>query len=113
MNKSLHIDIRVSEREHAAIKRRAHAARVSMSQYLRQRALQDADRPVIKADVQTLREIYRLLRNASSNLNQCTRALNAGLKNSQQLAELYSSLSAVEHASNTVADFLFEAQRNI
>lgn len=113
MNKSLHIDIRVSPREHAAIQQRAHAAGVSMSQYLRQRALRDTNRPIIKTDIQTLREIYRLLRNASNNLNQCTRALNAGLKNSQQLSELYDSLSAVEHASNTVADFLFEAQQNI
>lgn len=113
MNKSLHIDIRVSTREHAAIQHRAQAAGVSMSQYLRQRALQDSDKPVIKTDTQTLRGIYRLLRNASNNLNQCTRALNAGLKNSQQLSELYDSLSAVEHASNTVADFLFEAQQNI
>ena len=113
MNKSLHIDIRVSTREHTAIRQRAHAAGVSMSQYLRQRALQDSDKPAIKTDTQTLREIYRLLRNVSNNLNQCTRALNAGLRNSQQLLELCDTLRAVEHASNTVADFLSEAQQNI
>lgn len=113
VNKSLHIDIRVSVREHAAIQQRAHAAGISMSHYLRQRALQDTDRPVIKTDIDTLRKIYRLLRNASNNLNQCTRALNVGVKNAQQLTELRDSLCAVEHASNTVADFLLEAQQNI
>ena len=82
------IYVRVSSQERAAIERRAAAAGLSMSDYLRRRALVDGDRPVISTDPETLKLLYRDLALAGSNF------LNAALTRVGSAAEAVSSFLA-------------------
>lgn len=111
-NRSRHIDIRVSPEEYAAIKRRALQAGVSTSRYIRQRALQDDNRPVLRIDVTCLRDIYRALRTVSNNVNQIARVVNKTHNIQAYEDDLKNALSATENATNYVAYFLDYAHNN-
>lgn len=110
VNRSLHIDIRVSPDEHAAITQRAHLAGVPTSQYLRHRALQDDSRPVVSVDTTCLKDIYRTLRSVSNNVNQIARAINTTHNISALENELKAALESTEYATNSVASFLEQAR---
>lgn len=113
MSRSQHIDIRVSAEEHAAITRRALTAGVPTARFLRQRALQDDNRPVIMVDSATLKEIYRALRSVSNNVNQIARALNTTHNANALENDLKAALAATERATDSVADFLERVRDNL
>lgn len=112
MHRTRHIDVRVSPKEHAAILQRAHAVGISMSNYLRQRALQNDKRPMIMVDSATLKDIYRTLRSISNNVNQIARALNTTHNANALENDLKAAFAATERATDTVADFLENARNN-
>ena len=55
---------------------RAALAGLGVSEYVRRRALSDADAPQIVADVATLRALHANLKRAGGNLNQVARELS-------------------------------------
>lgn len=106
------IYVRVSSQERAAIERRAAAAGLNMSDYLRRRALVDGDRPVISTDPETLRILYRDLRLAGSNLNQLSREVNITHDPGRISPFLMVALEKVGDAADAVSSFLADA-RNV
>lgn len=108
--KTAHVNVRVSERELAAIRRRARAAGMTASEYVRRRALDDADRPVVEADVGLLRAMYADLRKCGSNLNQCAKALNSGRPPAGMGPSLQDALDSVAAASRDVSGLIAEVR---
>ena len=113
MRKNAHLNIRLAESELASIKGRARSAGVSVSAYVRTRALNDRDRPIVRADSDTLKKLYRDLRHAGGNLNQCAHELNINHRPSQVEGRLADALEAVKAASDAVSDFLAETRSSI
>lgn len=111
--KDQHIHIRMTKEEHAAIKRRAFRAGLSLSSYLRKRALLDDQRPIIYTDVKTLQLLYRSLKGTANNLNQCTRILNSHRFSSELNDALLKALKNTSKATNAVAEFLVSARNDI
>ncbi len=106
------IYVRVTGRERAAIERRAHAAGLSMSEYMRRRSLVDGDRPIIRADSEALRLLYRDLRLVGSNLNQLAREVNITHDPGRIAPFLDVALVKVGDAADAVSAFLADA-RNV
>ncbi|MBQ9043461.1 MAG: plasmid mobilization relaxosome protein MobC [Eggerthellaceae bacterium] len=113
MDKNAHLNIRLSENELTSIRERARSAGVSVSAYMRTRALNDQGRPIIRADSDTLRKLYRDLRHAGGNLNQCAHELNTHHRPSQVEDRLNEALEAVRASSDAVSDFLAETRSSI
>lgn len=106
------IYVRVSSQERAAIERRAAAAGLSMSDYLRRRALVDGDRPVISTDPETLKLLYRDLALAGSNLNQLAHEVHITHDPGRISPFLNAALTRVGSAAEAVSSFLADA-RNV
>ena len=106
------IYVRVTSQERATIARRADAAGLSMSEYLRRRSLVDGDRPIIATDPETLKLLYRDFRLAASNLNQLTREVHITHDPGRIAPFLDAALIKVGNAADAVSDFLTDA-RNV
>lgn len=110
--KNDHLNIRISREEHREIRRRAQEAGMNASAFIRKRALSDDNRPVIRADARVLQTIYRDLRHAGGNLNQCARELNTHHRPNQIEEELSHAFKAVEQATELVAEFIADIREN-
>ena len=99
------IYVRVTGRERAAIERRARAAGLSKSEYMRRRSLVDGDRPIIRADSEALRLV-------GSNLNQLAREVNITHDPGRIAPFLDVALVKVGDAADAVSAFLADA-RNV
>lgn len=106
------IYVRVSSQERAAIERRAAAAGLNISDYLRRRALVDGNRPVISTDTETLKLLYRDLRLAGSNLNQLAHEAHITHDPGRISPFLNAALTGVGSAAEAVSSFLADA-RNV
>lgn len=104
--------VRVSSEERAAIVRRARAAGLNASEYMRRRSLVDGDRPVIETDAETLKLLYRDLRLAGSNLNQLSREVHITHDPGCIAPFLDVALVKVGDAADAVSGFLADA-RNV
>ena len=71
--KAARLNVRVTPAQHAEVAWRAALAGLGVSEYVRRRALSDADAPQIVADVATLRALHANLKRAGGNLNQVAR----------------------------------------
>lgn len=111
-HRSERIYIRVTPRERAAIVRRARAAGLSASEYVRRRSLVDGNRPVIATDPETLRVLYRDLRLAGSNLNQLAHEVHITHDPGRISPFLNAALTRVGSAAEAVSSFLADA-RNV
>lgn len=111
--KDARLNVRLTKQEHATVLLRAKRAGLTASEYVRRTALQDTDRPIIHTDVDLLRDIYRNLRRAGSNLNQCARELNTHHKPNAIEDQLKRALAMVAVASEEVANFITEARESI
>ena len=107
------LNVRLTAEEHARIGQRASAAGLTVSEYMRRAALQDGDRPVIRTDAERLRAVYRNLRHAGANLNQCARELNTHHRPNRIEKELAIAFSSVATASDEVAAFIRDARNSI
>ncbi len=106
------IYVRVTGGERAAIERRARAAGLSKSEYMRRRSLVDSDRPVIHTDPEALKLLYRDLRLVGSNLNQLAREVNITHDLGRIAPFLDVALVKVGDAADAVSAFLADA-RNV
>ena len=104
------IYVRVTGRERAAIERRAQAAGLSKSEYMRRRSLVDGDRPIIHTDPEALKVLYRDLRLAGSNLNQLAREVNITHDLGRISPFLNAALVKVGDAADAVSAFLADAR---
>ena len=111
--KTSRLTVRLTQEDHAAIKARAADAGLATSEYVRRCALRDGDRPVIRTDAEQLRAIYRNLRKAGGNLNQCARELNTHHRPSELEAQLGAALQAVADASEDVSAFMADARASV
>ena len=104
------IYIRVTPQERAIIARRADAAGLSMSEYLRRRSLVDGDRPIIATDPETLKLLYRDLRLVGSNLNQLSHEVHITHDPGRISPFLSAALMQVGNAADAVSAFLADAR---
>lgn len=111
--KDKHIHIRISENERAAIQQRATNAGLSLSNYLRKRALLNDCRPIIYTDTKTLQLLYRSLKGIANNLNQIARILNSHRFSNELSDALLKALDDTSKATNAVAEFLIDTRNNI
>lgn len=105
------LNLRVSSEERAAIERRASDAGISLSAYLRKRALKNDNEPIMHVDTDTLKKIYANLRKCGSNLNQCAYRLNTRRSSDHVEQELEEALREVASASSVIARTIAEARR--
>ena len=111
LERGCRLNVRLTEWERDAIRRRASISGLSSSEYVRRRALRDDDRPVIVTDINTLQKAYRDLRHAGGNLNQLAKAANRGLMSPDEFHRLAApALEAMAGASDAVADFIREVR---
>ena len=112
--KSCRIYIRVTSGERAAIGRRASRAGLSVSEYLRRRALRDDGRPVIVVDVEALQKMYRDFRHAGGNLNQLCKWMHLNISDPIEIERLArAAIVDLSRASTAVADFIEEARDGV
>lgn len=101
------IAVRTTDEEAAELSRRAREAGMTVSGYVRRRALCDDGRPIVRADADELRRLHYCLRRAGGNLNQAMRFLNAhSAKPGDFEEDLTSAAQEVSRASRAAADFL-------
>lgn len=113
-NRTSWLGVRLSAAEHHKIKLRAQSANLSMSEYVRNKALvDDANRPIIHTDPETLTQLHIDLRRIGNNLNQLTRAAHLGKHDSALQQELHETLALVEQASMDVSSFLRDSRTHI
>lgn len=105
----------MSEAEHAAIAAKAAMAGMTISEFVRKRALRDNESPnAIVIDTEELKRIYRDLRHAGGNLNQVCRWLNTHSSSSQALEdELGKALATTSEASEEIASFISLARERV
>lgn len=107
------LNVRLSAEEHADIVRRASGAGLTISEYMRRSALQDADRPIIRTDPERLQALYRNLRKAGGNLNQIARELNARHKPNELESEMLIAFRSIARASDELSAFIRDARNSI
>ena len=114
LEKSCRIYIRATPDERAAIGRRASQVGLSVSEYLRRRALRDEDRPVIVVDVEALQKMYRDFRHAGGNLNQLCKWMHLNISDPIEIERLArAAIVDLSRASTAVADFIEEARDSV
>lgn len=111
--KGARINIRVSQAEHGAIERRARAAGLGISEYIRRAALSDSDRPVIRTQPVELHKLLVQMKRAGNNLNQLAREINTHHRLDRVECELQTTLSSVSKAAADVSEFLAGARQSI
>ena len=111
--KTSRLYIRLSAAEAHEIRKRASAAGLSVSEYVRRRSLDDADRPVIRICAEETRSAYGALRRSAGNLNQCAKALNKYHCPEQLEADLASAFEAVKKASDDVSALIADARNSV
>lgn len=111
--KTSRINIRVSQSEHDAVTRRARAAGLSYSEYIRRAVLSDGSRPIIRTDPEGLRKVYVDLKRAGNLLNQCARELNTYHQPDAVEERLKTALVAVANASSAVSKFIADARKSV
>lgn len=107
------MELRLTEAERGEIFRRATSAGATASDYMRNRALQDDDRPTIRTDAETLQRIYVNIKRAGGLLNQVARILNTTRSPVDVEVELRAALRAVEASSIEVSKFLADARNSL
>ena len=107
------LNVRLSKEEHAAIVRRASGAGLTVSEYMRRSALQDADRPTIRTDAEKLQALYRNLRKAGGNLNQIARELNTRHRPAELETEMLIAFRSISRASDELSAFIRDARNSI
>lgn len=112
-SRSARMEIRLSDEERGEIIRRACEANLSVSDFLRKRALLDDGRPIIKNDPAALRRLHVNLKRAGGLLNQCARILNTRKDPIEIENELKTSVNAVEIAARDVSGFLADARKSV
>lgn len=88
--KTAHINVRMTEEEHAAITVRSSSFGMAPSTFMREAALLIGEKPVRIADEATLRQLLHQMKKQGGNLNQAVRTANAygvDTQTAQQLAE--------------------------
>ena len=105
----------MSEAEHAAIAAKAAMAGMTISGFVRRRALQGSESPnAVVVDTKELQRIYRDLRRVGGNLNQVCRWLNTHSSSSQVLEdELRKALATTSEASEEVTSFISLARERV
>lgn len=111
--RSARMEVRLTEAERGEIFRRAASAGATASDYVRRRALQDENRPVIRVDAQMLRRIYVNIKRAGGLLNQVARVLNTTRSPIDVEVELRAALRAVEASSIEASEFLADARNSM
>ena len=107
------LNIRLTPEEHASINQRASRAQMPVAEYMRRCCLSDGNRPRIEVDVELLRSLYRLVRNAAGNLNQAVvmaRRYPTLADSGKVLAE---AAAQVAKASEAIATFLTDARNSL
>lgn len=100
------INIRIAKSERDQIFKRAKKRGISVSEYLRRRALVDDNRPVIDVDAETLRRLHVNLKRAGSNLNQVARELNTRHKPNEVEDEMMRAFVSLQTCTAEIARFL-------
>lgn len=111
--KGARINVRLSAAERDALRRRAELAGVTVSEYVRRRALSDGDRTVVYVDESELKKLFVQLRRVGSNLNQCARELNTHHNPACVNDALLNAFDAVAKASEDVSGFISESRKLI
>ena len=111
--KTSRLNVRLTPEELAAVKARAADTGLATSEYVRRCALRDGNKPVSRIDAERLHAIYRNLRKAGGNLNQCARELNTHHRPSELEAQLCAALQAVADASEDVSAFMADARASV
>lgn len=112
-SKGARINVRLSAAERDALRRRAELAGVTVSEYVRRRALSDDDRTVVYVDESELKKLFVQLRRVGSNLNQCARELNTHHNPACVNDALLNAFDAVAKASEDVSGFISESRKLI
>lgn len=112
-SKGTRINIRLSAAERDDLRRRAELAGVTVSEYVRRRALGDSDRAVVYVDESELKKLFVQLRRVGSNLNQCARELNTHHNPAYVNDALLNAFDAVAKASEDVSGFISESRKLI
>lgn len=112
-SKGARINVRLSAAERDALRRRAELAGVTVSEYVRRRALSDGDRAVVYVDESELKKLFVQLRRVGSNLNQCARELNTHHNPACVNDALLNAFDAVAKASEDVSGFISESRKLI
>lgn len=111
--RSARMEVRLTEAERDEIFRRAASVGVTASDYVRRRALQDDDSPVIRVDAEILQRTYMNIKRAGGLLNQVARVLNTTRSPVDVEIELRAALRAVEASSVEVSEFLADARNSL
>lgn len=111
--KDTRINVRLSVAERDVLRRRAELAGVTVSEYVRRRALSDGDRVVINVDGSELKKLFVQFRRAGSNLNQCARELNTHHNPACVNDALLNAFDSVSKASEDVSNFISESRKFI
>lgn len=112
-SKGARINVRLSAAERDALRRRAELAGVTVSEYVRRRALSDGDRAVVYVDESELKKLFVQLRRVGSNVNQCARELNTHHNPACVNDALLNAFDAVAKASEDVSGFISESRKLI
>lgn len=97
------LEVRVTERERAAISARSRRAGLTASEYVRRRALGDDGRPRLDVDAAALSKALADLKHAGSNVNQIARALNARGAQGAPAGAVGSALARLGDAASLVS----------
>lgn len=97
------VEIRVTERERAALVARSRQSGMTVSAYVRAMATRPHDTPVVEIDAAGLRKAYADLKHAGSNVNQIARALNTRGPGATPVKGIEAALADIARAADTLS----------
>lgn len=112
-HRSARLHVRVTPEQHAKVARRAALAGLGVSEYVRRRALSDADAPRIVADVATMRALHANLKRAGGNLNQVARELSTRHRADEMDPAIEHAALSVAQAATDVSGFIADVANSI
>ena len=111
--KNAWLGLRLSQADHDQIKARASQANLSVSEYIRSKALSDYSGPAIIADADSLKALLVELKRCGNNLNQIDHVLNRGSAYKGLEKDAVNSLVQLSKAASDISDFLLDVRNSI
>lgn len=112
-SKNSWLTIRLSRSDLSRIKKKAHSANVSVSEYVRMKCTSDSTGPSIVVDRQLLSDLLVALKREGNNLNQLTRHVHSRGFSPETTRLLNESLQAVSKTAEETSRFLIDSRNQL
>lgn len=113
-HKNSHFSLRISASDLKQIRSRSMLAGLSMSEYIRRKALSNYKGPSIVIDTETIQTLLIELKRCGNNINQIAHILNRHQINASSLkADINDALADLTYCTEQISNFITQIQKSL